>query len=111
MQEQLIEPVDTAFAAGSHLALGQRQENLIVHSTGQRVSHVRQHHQVGGTGQQEASWATVLVDRLLDGEEQVRSALDFIDYCGINGTNQADGVFPCSREGGGIVEAEIGASC
>jgi hypothetical protein len=64
------------------LGLGQGQEYLVLDAPGQRVGHHRQGHQVGRAGQQEASRPAIAVDRLLDGQQQARRALNLVDNHG-----------------------------
>jgi hypothetical protein len=77
-------------------------------SGGQAVGDPRQGQDIRRVGEQEATRPIVLIDRLLDGQQQVRRALDFIDNGPIEAADEAGGIGPGGLKDRLIVERDIG---
>jgi hypothetical protein len=63
----------------------ERQHLDGLHPAGQAVGNPRQSQDIRRAGEQEATRPIVLVDRLLDGQQQVTGALDFVDDSPVEG--------------------------
>lgn len=82
-----------------------------LHPPGQRFRQSRRDHDVGGRRQQEAAGHSMLVHGQLDGREQVRGLLDFIEDDRSGKVSDEPGrIRGGQREGGGIVEGEVGGT-
>ena len=74
---------------------------------GQAVGNLRQRHDVCGPGQQETTWSTVLIDKLLDRQQQSRIALDFVKDDPVKAAEETGGISPCCVEHRSVVERDI----
>ncbi|MCY1535846.1 hypothetical protein D9M68_712700 [compost metagenome] len=99
--------IDPVRSATRQLTLGQGQQLQRLHAAGQRIGHGGQGHQVGRPRQQKPPRAAVLVHTFLDRQQQLRRALDFIDHCAIQPTNQARRIFPGRQKRYLIVQRQI----
>jgi len=62
------------------LALGERPELDDLHPARQRIGKVAQRQNLGGPGEQEASWPRVGIDGHLDRAKEFWCQLDFVNY-------------------------------
>jgi len=76
------------------LPLGERPELDRLDAAGQRVRQAAQRHHARRPGEQVAAGPGVGVDLLLDGEQEVRHALDLVDH------HQSGGIHEAGRIGG-----------
>ena len=74
------------------LGLGQRQKPNDLHPSGKRIRNLREHHQVGRSGQQESSRPRVPVDQGLDHKQERRRPLNLVDHCPVNASKEANRV-------------------
>ena len=81
--------IDEAVRCSVDLSLGKRPQLDGLHLTGQRVGQRSQAEHPGRAGQQEATRPWVGVHLLLDGEQQLRDTLDFIDDHRLRQVNEA----------------------
>ena len=95
-------------AAAGKLALREREAFCDLHATGARIRDLRQRYELCGTGQKKAAWALVRVYAALDGQQNLRRALNFIDDCPIETSNEAHRIGPRRVEGRLIVQGQKG---
>ena len=102
--EGLVDPVGLA---QGHFALRQGQQRQGFHPPRQGIGHGGQCHQVGRPGEQEAARAAIFIHAFLDGQQQLRRALDFVDHGANEAAHHPDRVFPRRQQGQAIVQGQI----
>ena len=95
-------------AAAAKLASREREAFCDLHAAGARIRDLRQHHEICGAGQKKAAWALVRGYAALDGQQNLRRALIFIDDCPIETPNEAHRIGPRRVEGCLIVQGQKG---
>ena len=76
------------------------------HAAGEGIGDPRERHEIGGASEKEAAGAAVGVHALLDGEEHLGRALDFVDHGAVEAADEAHGIALRGGERGGVVERE-----
>ena len=102
------EPGQEPFDRPRQFAGRKRIERNDLHAPGQRFGKAGQRHDVGRAGEQKTARLAVFVHCQLDGGEQVRGLLDFVEDDGAGEIADETGRVAC-REGerGGVIEGEV----
>jgi hypothetical protein len=100
-------PVEKIGRAFGQLGVGEWQERMHFHASGQTVGNRGQCHQVGGARQQKTARPAVVVDGELDRHQQFRRPLNLVDDERVMVADEADRVGFCGSQKGRVVEGEI----